>query len=81
MSCTDGRVKIGFVFVFVLHLYVGDVDGIVHGPDAAATVVKDADAMETAGITGDTVATLVASAAKQLRPDRQRAAQLRRIFL
>jgi len=48
--------------------------------DVVKDVVKDANSMESARSSGDSVAMLVASVAKQLRPDRQRAAELRRIF-
>jgi len=48
--------------------------------DATAARVKDADSMESAQSTSDPVAMLVVSAAKQLRPDKQRASELRRIF-
>jgi len=56
-----------------------DADGNVAGADAdaAAAVVKDSNAMES---TTDSVATLVASVAKQLRADKHRAAELRDIF-
>ena len=47
-----------------------DVDGSVPGPDAAATVVEDTKTIETAR---STVAT-------KLRPDKQRASELRGIF-
>ena len=57
-----------------------DVDGIVPGPDAAATVVKDTNTMETTRSTSDPIAMLVASVATKLRPDKQRASELREIF-
>jgi len=57
-----------------------DVDGSVLGPAAAATVVKDANTMETARSTSDPIAMLVASVATKLRPDKQRASELRGIF-
>jgi len=50
-------------------VYFDGVDGSAPGPDAPATVVNDAATMETA-----------LSIAKQLRPDRQRACELRAIF-
>jgi len=64
-------------------VHADDVDGSVPNRDAAAaaTVAKDAETVtETARSTGDSVATLVACAAKQLRPDKRRAGELRRIF-
>ena len=63
-----------------LHTHIDDSDDNVSGPDAdaaTASVVKDANAMESAS---NPVAMAVASVAKQLRPDKQRASELRRIF-
>jgi len=58
------------------------LDVAVPGADAdvTAAVVKDANAMESARSANDPVAMLVTSVAKQLRPDKQRALELRRIF-
>ena len=57
-----------------------DVDGSVPGPDAAATVVEDTKTIETARSTSDPIAMLVASVATKLRPDKQRASELRGIL-
>jgi len=56
--------------------------GNIPGSDAGAAnaVVKDANSMESAQSATDSVAMLVASVAKQLRPDRERACELRGIF-
>ena len=49
------------------------------GRDAA--MIKDAKSLESERLTtDDAVATVVSSAVKQLRPDRQRASELRQIF-
>jgi len=59
-----------------------NADGNVPGADAdvATAVVKDANSVKSASSTSDPVAMLVASVAKQLRPDKERACELRRIF-
>ena len=63
-------------------LYIDNADGSIPGADAdvAAAVVKDANSVQSARSTSDPVAMLVAFVAKQLRPDKHRASELRRIF-
>jgi len=48
--------------------------------DVAKAVVKDAKSMESPQSSTDQTAMLVASVAKQLRPDKRRASELRQIF-
>jgi len=60
---------------------VADADAACTTTSVVKDVAKDANSMESAQSSGcDSVAMLVASVAKQLRPDAQRAAELRRIF-